>query len=127
MLLNEKFIIFINYFFLYQQDSFALPSQDREVKIYKNIRCLACQGQTLNDSNSDFANDLKKVIKRKLDNNETDQQIYSYLTARYGDWILFNPPVKQSTLLLWFFPVFILVIGLLILYKRTVFGKSKLS
>ncbi len=122
---NLLFLLII--FFLYQQDSFALPSQDREVKIYKNIRCLACQGQTLNDSNSDFANDLKKVIKRKLDNNETDQQIYSYLTARYGDWILFNPPVKQSTLLLWFFPVFILVIGLLILYKRTVFGKSKLS
>lgn len=122
---NLLFLLII--FFLYQQDSFALPSQDREVKIYKNIRCLACQGQTLNDSNSDFANDLKKVIKRKLDNNETDKQIYSYLTARYGDWILFNPPVKQSTLLLWFFPVFILVIGLLILYKRTVFGKSKLS
>lgn len=122
---NLLFLLII--FFLYQQDSFALPSQDREVKIYKNIRCLACQGQTLNDSNSDFANDLKKVIKRKLDNNETEQQIYSYLTARYGDWILFNPPVKQSTLLLWFFPVFILVIGLLILYKRTVFGKSKLS
>lgn len=123
----KNLLFLLIFFFLYQQDSFALPSQDREVKIYKNIRCLACQGQTLNDSNSDFANDLKKVIKRKLDNNETDKQIYSYLTARYGDWILFNPPVKQSTLLLWFFPVFILVIGLLILYKRTVFGKSKLS
>ena len=123
----KNFLFLIIVFLLNQQDSFALFSQDREIKIYKNIRCLACQGQSLNDSNSDFANDLKKVIKEKLNNNETDQEIYTYLTARYGDWILFDPPVKKSTLLLWFFPVFILVIGIFILYKRTVFEKSKLS
>ena len=123
----KNFLFLLIVFLLNQQDSFALFSQDREIKIYKNIRCLACQGQSLNDSNSDFANDLKKVIKEKLNNNETDQQIYTYLTARYGDWILFDPPVKKSTLLLWFFPVFILVIGIFILYKRTVFEKSKLS
>jgi cytochrome c-type biogenesis protein CcmH len=122
---NLLFLLIV--FLLNQQDSFALFSQDREIKIYKNIRCLTCQGQSLNDSNSDFANDLKKVIKEKLNNNETDQEIYAYLTARYGDWILFDPPVKKSTLLLWFFPVFILVIGIFILYKRTVFEKSKLS
>ncbi|MDA0377183.1 MAG: cytochrome c-type biogenesis protein CcmH [Proteobacteria bacterium] len=123
----KNFLFLLIVFLLNQQDSFALFSQDREIKIYKNIRCLACQGQSLNDSNSDFANDLKKVIKEKLNNNETDQEIYTYLTARYGDWILFDPPVKKSTLLLWFFPVFILVIGIFILYKRTVFEKSKLS
>lgn len=123
----KNFLFLLILFLLNQQDSFALFSQDREIKIYKNIRCLACQGQSLNDSNSDFANDLKKVIKEKLNNNETDQEIYTYLTARYGDWILFDPPVKKSTLLLWFFPVFILVIGIFILYKRTVFEKSKLS
>jgi cytochrome c-type biogenesis protein CcmH len=123
----KNFLFLLIVFLLNQQDSFALFSQDREIKIYKNIRCLACQGQSLNDSNSDFANDLKKVIKEKLNNNETDQEIYAYLTARYGDWILFDPPVKKSTLLLWFFPVFILVIGIFILYKRTVFEKSKLS
>ena len=123
----KNFLFLLIVFLLNQQDSFALFSQDREIKIYKNIRCLACQGQSLNDSNSDFAHDLKKVIKEKLNNNETDQEIYAYLTARYGDWILFDPPVKKSTLLLWFFPVFILVIGIFILYKRTVFEKSKLS
>ena len=123
----KNFLFLLIVFLFNQQDSFALFSQDREIKIYKNIRCLACQGQSLNDSNSDFANDLKKVIKEKLNNNETDQEIYTYLTARYGDWILFDPPVKKSTLLLWFFPVFILVIGIFILYKRTVFEKSKLS
>ena len=123
----KNFLFLLIVFLLNQQDSFALFSQDREIKIYKNIRCLACQGQSLNDSNSDFANDLKKVIKEKLNNNETDQEIYAYLTARYGDWILFDPPIKKSTLLLWFFPVFILVIGIFILYKRTVFEKSKLS
>ena len=91
----KNFLFLLIVFLLNQQDSFALFSQDREIKIYKNIRCLACQGQSLNDSNSDFANDLKKVIKEKLNNNETDQEIYTYLTARYGDWILFDPPVKK--------------------------------
>ena len=81
----------------------------------------------MHDSNSDFAKDLKKIIKEKLDNKETDQQIYNYLTSRYGDWILLDTPVKQSTLLLWFIPIIVLIIGIIILFKRTVFEKSKLS
>ena len=81
----------------------------------------------MHDSNSDFAKDLKKIIKEKLDNKETDQQIYNYLTSRYGDWILLDTPVKQSTLLLWFIPIIVLIVGIIILFKRTVFEKSKLS
>ena len=88
---------------------------------------MVCQGQSLHDSNSDFAKDLKKIIKEKLDNKETDQQIYNYLTSRYGDWILLDTPVKQSTLLLWFIPIIVLIVGIIILFKRTVFEKSKLS
>ena len=76
-----------------------MASSEREINIYKNIRCLVCQGQSLNDSNSDFAVDLKKVIKKKIINKETDQEIYKYLTERYGDWILFSPPLKKNTLL----------------------------
>ena len=70
---------------------------------------------------------FEKIIKEKLDNKETDQQIYNYLTSRYGDWILLDTPVKQSTLLLWFIPIIVLIIGIIILFKRTVFEKSKLS
>ena len=103
----------------------AISSSDREIDIYKNIRCLVCQGQSLNDSNSDFANDLKKIIKDKIDQNETDKQIYKYLVDRFGDWILFDPPVKTRTILLWLIPGFILIIGFYILYKKTTFSQKR--
>ena len=103
----------------------AISSSDREIEIYKNIRCLVCQGQSLNDSNSDFANDLKKIIKDKIDQNETDKQIYKYLVERFGDWILFDPPVKTRTILLWLIPGFILIIGFYILYKKTTFSQKR--
>jgi len=99
----------------------AMASTEREINIYKNIRCLVCQGQSLNDSNSDFAVDLKKVIKKKIINKETDKEIYKYLTERYGDWILFDPPLKKKTLLLWALPLITLIGGLFILGKRLVF------
>ena len=99
----------------------AMASAEREINIYKNIRCLVCQGQSLNDSNSDFAVDLKKVIKKKIINKETDKEIYKYLTERYGDWILFDPPLKKKTLLLWALPLITLIGGLFILGKRLVF------
>ena len=70
---------------------------------------------------------MQLIFIKKLDNKETDQQIYNYLTSRYGDWILLDTPVKQSTLLLWFIPIIVLIIGIIILFKRTVFEKSKLS
>ena len=120
--------IFLTFFFInIFLSSVSLADDKQAFDIYKKIRCLVCQGQSLHDSNSDFAKDLKKIIKEKLDNKETDQQIYNYLTSRYGDWILLDTPVKQSTLLLWFIPIIVLIVGIIILFKRTVFEKSKLS
>ena len=120
--------IFLTFFFInIFLSSVSLADVKQAIDIYKKIRCLVCQGQSLHDSNSDFAKDLKKIIKEKLDNKETDQQIYNYLTSRYGDWILLDTPVKQSTLLLWFIPIIVLIVGIIILFKRTVFEKSKLS
>ena len=118
-----KLLVFI--FILIFLTQSAISSSDREIEIYKNIRCLVCQGQSLNDSNSDFANDLKKIIKDKIDQNETDKQIYKYLVERFGDWILFDPPVKTRTILLWLIPGFILIIGFYILYKKTTFSQKR--
>jgi len=120
-----KNLLFILIIFLAGQDSFALSSQDREIKIYKNIRCLVCQGQSLNDSNSDFANDLKKIIKNKIIEHQEDAQIYQYLADRYGDWILFNPPVKKNTIFLWLIPLLIVPIGGYFVYKKTSFRSFK--
>ena len=98
----------------------AMASAEREINIYKNIRCLVCQGQSLNDSNSDFAIDLKKVIKKKIINKKSDKEIYNYLTERYGDWILFNPPLKINTFLLWGFPLMFALLGGVFLYIKVV-------
>ena len=117
--MRNIFLIILFVFFIPAQ--LVMASTEREINIYKNIRCLVCQGQSLNDSNSDFAVDLKKVIKKKIINKETDKEIYKYLTERYGDWILFDPPLKKKTLLLWALPLITLIGGIFILGKRLVF------
>ena len=117
--MRNIFLIILFVFFIPAQ--LVMASAEREINIYKNIRCLVCQGQSLNDSNSDFAVDLKKVIKKKIINKETDKEIYKYLTERYGDWILFDPPLKKKTLLLWALPLITLIGGIFILGKRLVF------
>jgi len=116
---RNVFLIILFVFFIPAQ--LAMASVEREINIYKNIRCLVCQGQSLNDSNSDFAIDLKKVIKKKIINKKSDKEIYNYLTERYGDWILFDPPLKKNTLLLWALPLITLIGGIFILGKRLVF------
>jgi cytochrome c-type biogenesis protein CcmH len=80
-----------------------------------DLRCLVCQNQNLLDSNATLAVDLKKKIYLSVKANQTEKEIKSFLVKRYGDFILFNPPVKNTTLILWFFPLVMLVIGLLFL------------
>ena len=116
--MRNIFLIILFVFFIPAQ--LAMASTEREINIYKNIRCLVCQGQSLNDSNSDFAIDLKKVIKKKIINKKSDKEIYKYLTERYGDWILFNPPLKINTFLLWGFPLMLALLGGVFLYIKVV-------
>ena len=85
-------------------------------KIYKNLRCLVCQGQTIADSNSDFAQIVKQVVSDKIDEGMTENQIYNFLSEKYGDWILYNPPFKKSSYLLWILPYFVFFIGGLIVF-----------
>ncbi len=112
-------VSFVTLFCLFVLPQICLSSIEREVDIYKNIRCLVCQGQSLNDSNSDFAKDLKQVIKKKILEKKTNKEIYEYLTDRYGDWILFNPPLKKSTILLWAIPGLFFFLGAILLIKKT--------
>ena len=114
--MRNIFLIILFIFFIPAQ--LAMASAEREINIYKNIRCLVCQGQSLNDSNSDFAIDLKKLIKKKIIIKQTDQEIYKYLTERYGDWILLNPPLKKNTILLWVIPTLFAILGAIFLIKR---------
>jgi cytochrome c-type biogenesis protein CcmH len=117
------FLIILFVFFISAQ--LAMASTEREINIYKNIRCLVCQGQSLNDSNSDFAIDLKKVIKKKIIKKKSDREIYNYLTERYGDWILFNPPLKINTFLLWGFPLMFALLGGVFIYIKVLIPHSR--
>ena len=105
-------ILLVNFY------SFAFSNEDiDENKIHKNLRCLVCQGQSISDSNSDFALTLKMVVKDLIDQGKSEQEIYNFLSDKYGDWILYKPKLNLANFLLWFLPYFVLFLGgLIILY-----------
>ena len=80
-------------------------------EISQNIKCLVCQNQSIDESNSEIAKDLKILIKDKLKDGVTDKEIYKFLRDRYGDTILLKPPLEKNTILLWFLPFIILLFG----------------
>ena len=86
-------------------------------EIGQNIRCLVCQNQSIDESSSQIAQDLRILIKEKIETGSKDKEIYEYLSDRYGDYILLNPPLKTNTILLWFLPFIILILGLFLVMK----------
>ena len=96
-----------------------LQNQVQELKarkISKNIRCMVCQNQSIDESNAPLAKDLRILIRDKIKEGYTEKQIYNFLTDRYGDFILLKPPLKMSTLALWFMPFIFLIIGIFIIF-----------
>ena len=93
------------------------PKQEMRARnISKNIRCLVCQNQSIDDSSAPLAKDLRALIRIKVQENDTDEEIYKFLTDRYGDFILLKPPFKISTFLLWSLPFVFFIIGIFILF-----------
>jgi len=84
----------------------------RMTAIASELRCLVCQNQTIADSHADLAVDLRRQVREMLQAGQTDQQITDYMTARYGDFVLYRPPFKAMTALLWFGPAAMVLIGL---------------
>lgn len=100
--------------------SYPLETRAKEAQfnyLLHELRCLVCQNQDLADSNADLAKDLRQEVYELVKSGKSDHEIISYLTARYGDFILFNPPVKTLTLLLWFGPSLFLIAGLFIFWR----------
>lgn len=91
--------------------------EDRVMKLSKELRCLVCQNETLADSRADLAEDLRNQIRDQMKAGKTDKEIITYLTARYGKFILYNPPVDPTTYLLWFGPFLLLLAGLFLLFR----------
>ena len=93
------------------------PQQElRARNISKNIRCMVCQNQSIDDSSAQLAKDLRSIIRIKVTEGQTDDEIYKFLTNRYGDFILLKPQLNKNTYLLWFLPLIFFVIGVFVLY-----------
>ena len=108
------------------EPSEILQNQNQELRarnVSKNIRCMVCQNQSIDESNAPLAKDLRILIRSKIKEGNTDKEIYNFLTDRYGDFILLKPPIKLSTLALWFLPFIFFVIGIFIIYSHN--KKSK--
>ena len=93
-------------------------------KITKNLRCLICQGQSVYDSDSEFANSLKLLVKQKLGEGRNENQIYDYLKNKYGEWILYDPEFGKNTYFLWLLPVLMFLIGGAIIFKLFILKKN---
>ena len=110
-------LLILNFNFLKADDS-NLKNQ-----ITKNLRCLICQGQSVYDSDSEFANSVKFLVEKKLKDGLTEKQIYNYLKDKYGEWILYNPEFNKNTYFLWLLPILMFLIGGAIIFKAFIIKK----
>ena len=82
-----------------------------DIKIFKNLRCLVCQGQTIAESNSDFAQTIKLVVRDQINKGNNEDEIYEFLVEKYGEWIVFKPLFNPHNFLLWILPYLLFIIG----------------
>ena len=121
---NKLFILILIGLFFSINNSYSKEDHlDELKKISKNIRCLICQGQSIDDSNSDFAINIKYVILKKLNEGSSEDEIYDFLKSKYGDCIVYKPEFKLYNLLLWLIPYFIFFIGGILIYQK-IFKKN---
>ena len=114
-----KYILLISFIILtFQKLSIANNISSEVNKISKNLRCLICQGQSVYDSQSDFALSMKKLIENKLEDGKSEKQIYEYLKNKYGEWIVYDPEFNKKNLMLWIFPLILFIFGGLLIYRK---------
>ena len=93
-------------------------------KITKNLRCLICQGQSVYDSDSEFAISIKVIVNKKLEEGFSEKQIYDFFKEKYGSWILYDPDLNKNTYILWLLPILIFLIGGAIIAKTFIIKKN---
>tara|TARA_B100000401_G_scaffold269021_1_gene183367 strand:+ start:997 stop:1368 length:372 start_codon:yes stop_codon:yes gene_type:complete len=121
----KKLICYLLIFFLSNNSLSYSIENERDLKneISKNIRCLICQGQSIYDSQSDFAISMKIVIEKKIIEGLTEDEIYDYLKNQYGQWILYDPELNKKTFILWILPILLFLLGGAIIVKKIIIKK----
>ena len=115
MLKISKLILLLYFIFNF---SYANEINSKVDQITKNLRCLICQGQSVYDSQSDFAISMKLVVKNKIDEGKEEEEIYDYLKNKYGEWIVYEPELNQNTFLLWSIPLILFAFGGLLIIRK---------
>ena len=114
-----KLTLVILFFILFFQKFIMANNISSEIdKISKNLRCLICQGQSVYDSQSDFALSIKILISKKIKEGNSEKQIYDYLKNQYGEWIVYDPEFSIKNLILWSFPLILFIFGGLLIYRK---------
>ena len=109
----------------FSKSSFA-DDQKLENKINKNLRCLICQGQSIYDSQSDFAESMKLVVKQKIESGMSEEEIYSFFKIQYGEWILYDPQFNTKNFALWLLPILVFLVGGIVILKKFRVSKKRL-
>ena len=111
-------LFFLIFFFNLLFSVYVNAENSKVNEISKNLRCLICQGQSVYDSNSEFALSIKTLISQKLAAGKSEDDIYNFLKSKYGDWIVYEPKINKYTLLLWILPLFLFIFGGLLIVRK---------
>jgi len=122
MKLSTFFLIILVIFSFVKLNS-AEKNEELKNKITKNIRCLICQGQSVYDSQSDFAESVKLIIENKLNEGLSENEIYDFLINKYGEWISYDPKFNKKTFILWILPILLFLIGGAIIVRKLIIQK----
>ncbi len=109
--------IIIIFFYILSFKLLAVENNSLEIKIFKNLRCIVCQGQSIAESNSDFAQTIKIVVRDKIDQGNNEREIYDFLSEKYGEWIIYKPKFNYINSILWLSPYIVLLLGGLLIFK----------
>ena len=121
--MKTRIVLYIIFLLLAFSKSSFSNDQKLENKINKNLRCLICQGQSIYDSQSDFAESMKLVVKQKIQSGMSEEEIYSFFKIQYGEWILYDPQFNTKNFALWLLPILVFLVGGIIILTK--FGVLK--
>ena len=124
MIIKLPKLVFFLFFLTLVNFSITFAEDSKVNEISKNLRCLICQGQSVYDSNSEFALSIKNLISSKLAAGDSEEDIYNFLKSKYGDWIIYEPGFNKFTLVLWILPLFLFIFGGLLIVRKVFINRS---
>tara|TARA_B100000686_G_scaffold256005_1_gene267566 strand:+ start:446 stop:820 length:375 start_codon:yes stop_codon:yes gene_type:complete len=121
---SYKLIFFLLFFIFFNLNN-VFGENAKVDEISKNLRCLICQGQSVYDSQSEFALSVKTLILNKLESGNSEKDIYDFLKSKYGDWIVYEPEFNNYTILLWILPIFLFIFGGFLIARKVIINREE--